>query len=168
MFAVTLNVAVPFPIMTNKVYKAIANGFVIMGRSLVNEAFNEARQVTVPGPDGKVYVAWESGRLANSIGSAVSRKGNTNYSNIERIDGRNVRVGSDLQSDKGAISVVVVTTTGKDSDGHGYGRWVEEGALGVPGRFFMHTTAIKGIGMFRSVLFNAIQDDLNRRSITDL
>jgi len=115
--------------------EAFELGLIDAGRKMLGESFNKARNYTISA-NGKTYVAWRTGNLAQSLGIAVSPTGQAFYGPLHRMDGQVVGSQGIPGASKNGPQVAIASSSG-------YGRWVHEGTSKVPARPFVLETVLE-------------------------
>lgn len=112
-----------------KAMRPIDSGWRRAGEVFLDTAFNIAKIITATA-NGRVYVAYRTGKLANSLGYTISSYSSGQYEHI-RTKGGELKPPTGIPgANPNGIQFALVSTSG-------YGFWVHQGTSRFPGRPFV-------------------------------
>ena len=136
---VTATISIPPEVTENKTKESIDEGMLRGTAIVAREAFSLARTISVSGPGGKVFRAWDTGTFARSIGHAVSPQGESRYGKFTRMGGDSFGNRKLSGASAKGVQGIVSTSTWRDVARDGYGSYVELGTSIHPARFVILT-----------------------------
>lgn len=140
--------SVSFPEIRKEILENVERGMVRGGQVLIGAAYNKAKTIRVFS-GGKIYVAWRTGELANSLGIAFSPVDSTRYGPMVRMGGDTIAAPGLPGARRGAIQVAIATTSG-------YGLYVHKGTSKVPSRPFILEAFLEKQGEILSAIRSSL------------